>query len=70
MRKKKFVVAFGCIEIVLSLLSLAASTYVNFKILDMIKADSLMWFLFWGNVPLVLILKTLAEVVKAFVSEE
>ncbi|BCY18668.1 hypothetical protein hrd7_25170 [Leptolinea sp. HRD-7] len=69
MKKTKVVVAFGCIEIVISLLSLAASTYVNFRILDLIKADNLMWFLFWGNLPLLLILKTMAEVAKSFLSE-
>ena len=66
--KKKL--AFGCVAIVINLMSTAISFYLLYRVFLIVVADSLMWFLFWANVPLVVIFTILARIVQNTLEEE
>lgn len=48
------------------LVSLPITIYLQYKILTMVGATELMWFLFWANVPTVIIIQVLIK----FATEE
>ena len=50
--------------LVLGLGGLAVGAFLQFLILQKVGADSLMWFLFWFNIPVVIVLNILNEVLK------
>lgn len=61
---------WGCISLILALLSAGMSFYIQYRVLAIIGADSLMWFLFWANMPLYIIFTTIVNVVMKIYEEE
>ena len=57
---------FLVVVLILSLTALGIGIYLQCLILTKIKADSLMWFLFWFNVPLTIIVQILSKVLDKF----
>ena len=68
--KASIKLTFGCVQLILSFLYLAAQFYITFYVLKSVNADNLIWFLFWGSLPIILILKSLEEVMKNLLTEE
>jgi hypothetical protein len=54
---------WGCVSLVIALLSMAISFYLQFRVFNIVGADNLMWFLFWSNLPLTIIFSTIANVI-------
>jgi ABC-type phosphate/phosphonate transport system permease subunit len=52
------------IAILISCISLSFSFILSFLILKSIHATDLMWFLYWINLPFVLVLNILNELIK------
>lgn len=54
----------GIICILLSLLSIPVGMYIQYSLLSAIGASSLLWFLFWANIPLAIITVTISKIIE------
>ena len=54
---------WGCVSLIIALLSLAISFYLQYRVFSIVGADNLMWFLLWANLPLTVILSTIVNVI-------
>jgi hypothetical protein len=54
---------WGCVSLIIALLSLAISFYLQCRVFSIVGADNLMWFLLWANLPLTILFSTIANVI-------
>lgn len=47
------------------LVSLPISFYLNYKIMTLVNATELMWFLFWVNLPLVFLMHAINKIAES-----
>lgn len=47
--------------LITTLLSMPISLYITYSILSLLPVDRLVWFLFWINIPLILLVQTLSR---------
>jgi hypothetical protein len=51
--------------LVVILVSMPIAVYLQYKILTLVNATELMWFLFWVNVPLVILMQAISKIAEA-----
>ena len=52
------------ISILLSLVALPISMYIQYSLLQAIHADRLLMFLFWANMPIIFLVHVISELAK------
>lgn len=57
-------IVMAALLILLSFLTLSIGVFQQYLILSKIGADRLMWFLFWFNVPMIVVIQILSELIK------
>ena len=52
------------IKLVVGLFSVAWSLFLSYKILEFIDATELMWFLFWTNIPMIVVVNIVGRMME------